>query len=183
MQNKSLILICGKPAAGKSTLARRLASLLPNYRLIHTDDYGFGDGASKEALIDIVQASKTKSLIIEGVLIPRILRKAIALGVDLVPDIIIWLDADDETIMSRYATDPARASKKVANALTLGRVTENQFIEQVNACRDMYAFIPKQESWGYTLTRHQTLSAATKSALKAINRVMSLAASLQGVAA
>ena len=68
------ILICGTPQSGKTTLAKGLASELPNCAVIHGDDFMHLPWAEqKEALRDAVVATEG-NLIVEGCNAVRVLR-------------------------------------------------------------------------------------------------------------
>ena len=95
------VLIIGKPASGKTFLAKQLAHDNPGHHLVHTDDYikyGY-----KEALYKLLMdlGGINKPTIIEGVLGYRLLRKGVELNC-YYPDIVIELEISDARMFQTY---------------------------------------------------------------------------------
>lgn len=95
------IVVIGLPATGKTYLAERLAKLLPEHRIYHTDDYAEqGYKESLYSLINDVYAGPGK-YIVEGVQGYRFLRKNQENSFHNI-DLIIEVVADSLTRVDRY---------------------------------------------------------------------------------
>lgn len=98
------VLIIGKPAAGKTWLAAKLAHDNPGHMVVHTDDYmKFG---YKESLYKLLMdmARFNKPTIIEGVLGYRLLRKGVELDC-YYPDHVIEIVIPDSLMYHTYAAE------------------------------------------------------------------------------
>ncbi len=100
------ILIIGSPASGKTELGKRLAWKF-KMPIIHTDNYiGYGQPNNLYVLLEDLKKRESESLIIEGVLNYRLLRKGIeGTGYNFVPDLVIEVEAPESWIEGVYAND------------------------------------------------------------------------------
>lgn len=97
-----LTVIVGKSASGKSTLARKLKAENPDASLYLTDDYipyGFKD--SMYALMQDLIKDPNTNKIVEGVMVPRLLRKGLETGL-LRADKIIVTWANESKRQARH---------------------------------------------------------------------------------
>jgi len=87
------VVIVGKPTAGKTRLSRLLKEKHPGHTVIHTDDYTGNNEMNK---LQSKIASVKNDLIIEGNLAYKLLQN------NYKPDVIIFLDIDEETLELNY---------------------------------------------------------------------------------
>lgn len=101
------VVIIGYPAAGKTTLAKRLEAENTGHEVFHTDDeYPSGDGSSESAYTELKLSDDLGWwTIVEGVLGYRILRKCVENGGEWLPDLIIEVRCSEETREARYADE------------------------------------------------------------------------------
>jgi len=100
--NENTVLIIGKAASGKSTLASKLYKEHPEFLLFRSDDYiHHGYEQSLYALMDDITKNKGKKMIIEGVQGYRLLRKGVELGT-FTPDVIFITEASFQERCARY---------------------------------------------------------------------------------
>ncbi len=78
------IAICGGPRAGKSTLS--MLALGTGKHVIHSDDYMALDWSEASAELARVANNTRGGLVVEGVAVPRALRKGLRV------DCVVWLD-------------------------------------------------------------------------------------------
>lgn len=90
------ILIAGVPRAGKTTLAERLGG---EHRLkpLHTDDL-IDLGWSGASSVASSWMSRPGSWILEGVAVPRALRKWLVGNSGVPADVVYWLESERETL-------------------------------------------------------------------------------------
>lgn len=86
-----VILIAGVPRAGKTTLADWV-SLKTGFSVRHTDDLANLEW-SDASLMASTWLDANGSFIVEGVAVPRALRKWLARATGKPADIVLWLDA------------------------------------------------------------------------------------------
>lgn len=125
-ENDKTVVIMGKAASGKSTLATKLKSENPRHTLYRTDDYakhGF-----KESLYVLMEdlAKDSGPKIIEGIQVGRLLRKGVELGT-FRPDLIILTEAPYETREARYKSE--RDEKKIKSLKSFDLALDTVFNE------------------------------------------------------
>lgn len=102
LQGENKIVIIGLAASGKTMLTDKVAELLPDHDVIHSDDYiQFGFENSLYKMISDIKMKGDAPLIIEGVQAFRLLRKGLQ-NMDFLPDVIVNTYCSDETRLSRY---------------------------------------------------------------------------------
>lgn len=80
MREHRVVALAGGPNTGKTTVASQILEANPDTVLIHGDDYlELGWSASSQALRDAANA-ETGNLLIEGVQVPRAIRKGMDVG-------------------------------------------------------------------------------------------------------
>ncbi len=101
-ENEKTVVIIGKSATGKTTLADKLSKEFTSYRLFRTDDYAsYGYEQSLYVLMEDLK-NHNGPKIIEGVQGYRLLRKGIELGT-FQADLILITKASMEDRIKRYA--------------------------------------------------------------------------------
>lgn len=102
LQGVKTICINGKTAAGKTTLTNLLKKSFPNHSYYHNDDYKpYGFEGSLYAMMEDIESDPNDYKIIEGIQVPRLLRKGAQTG-KFTADLIIELSCSEENRVKRY---------------------------------------------------------------------------------
>lgn len=134
-QFMQLTLVCGYPAAGKTTYARRRAN---HYTVIHTDDYieeyGYADALTY--LLEWVAVnikSVKKPIMLEGILAARVARKIEQLELPYTYE-VIWVDSTPE--MRKHVYENERIFKSFKRAESTGRGHEKILNEAISLAEE-----------------------------------------------
>lgn len=125
------VAVTGGPKAGKTTLCERVR----DRRVLHGDDYmHLGWSESSEALAKAVN-ELAGPLVVEGVQVPRALRKGMRV------DVVIWLD---ETF-GGYVRGHATMREGCMTVLRQWRAANQNIPVLIISPRDLKAALPVQE--------------------------------------
>lgn len=133
--NSHLTLVCGYPAAGKTTYARRLGA---QYTVVHTDGYiekyGFAEALTYLLEWVAVNVNRVKKpILLEGILAARVARKIEQLELPYTYE-VIWVDSTPEIRKAVYETE--RTFKSFKRAEATGRSHEKILKEAISLAEE-----------------------------------------------